>query len=104
MNKPHEFDFCEHIGKQLAHIKEPRFLVLELLRTGVIKEKTVLQFMSVLEYDKQLKRTKTKRKKRGCKMMAVDFVCAKLPISSKTVCDNIKKRSERFNVSLFLPK
>ncbi len=102
----HELDFCQHVGRVLEqyNYRRPSDMLLFLLRTGIITRKTILRFMSILEYDKQLKRTKSAMHKRGCKQLAVHFTIANLPISERQVHENLKKRNINFNNSLFVQK
>lgn len=93
---------CELLGKRLDYIKDAKHLILHLVRTGVIKEKTLTEYMILTEYDKQLERTKSRSRKRGNKQMAIHFVCAKFGVSERKVYTLVNKRSTNFNYSLFL--
>lgn len=95
---------CELLGKKLEYIKDPKHLILHLLRVGIIKTKTLDDFMILIEYDKQLERTKSRHNRRGNKQMAIHFVCGKFDVSERKVFEIVKKRSLKFNNSLFLRK
>ena len=104
MEEQYIFDFCERIAETTSHITDTKHLILHLIRTGVIDPKTALNFMSIVEYDKQLKRTKSGIKRKGCKDMAISFTSAKLPICERKIWQNVKNRNIRFNNSLFVRK
>ena len=102
--KQHELEFCKLIARLTGGIREPSEAILFLLRTGLITRKTIARFMSIFEYQKQLKRTVTPQRPKGQKTIAMQFASAKVEISERQLHENLKKRTVWFSDSLFVQK
>ena len=99
----YELDFCELMQQQFGYIKDVRYLILSLLRVGIIHQKTALEVMSLHRYSKTLKSTRSRKNKRGNKCLAIGLTCADMPISERKMHNLLKHRNIKYANSLFLP-
>lgn len=83
--------FAKLVAAQLpTYTISPFELVLSMLKMGIITEKTVIRFLSVVIYRKELAKTICKQRPRGQKAVAMHHTLRQIPTSERQLASNIK--------------
>jgi hypothetical protein len=95
-----EKKFMEILGKQLEHFNGATNPLLSyLVHSGIIPERTVIRFLSISIYKKELERTKSKINPKGQKMLAIANTINQIGISERQLSENLKSYKKWFRLS-----